>query len=768
MNLIKKILNKIKEFKSKFKEKIIKKIDDFNKEEFWGKVMITFLLLLYIDISIFILRSTISYSYYMHEVKEWKNNLINNSVMKYVENEKFDNENKELENERLQFLKEFQKYENKDVIDFFELLNNEIIFSKVKQLNLYFNDNIVKGKVYFYYNKEIKTNSFPYESFRQQIEPKLISNDINFHWGTYDEHISLNETEKIVQKPFFDAPGFIIYPLIGQHIFLVLLMILILYSIEKQGGFGNSNKFELLLPENIKGSMDELIGMQDIKDEIIQLKDMIYNKEKYEKFGIDKTFNILFSGPPGTGKTKIASLLAKELKIPMVIGTGNIETGYVAGGANTLKTLFNNARKIALANENKTCIIFLDEAQVLLRKRGQSRDKWSDDSSNELLAQLDGVNTVDALNIIFIAASNFDDSNMEMDDAMERRFKKKIFFRIPNKEERIGIFNFYLNKINIEVKDAEINLDYIGEITARLSPAKIETIVEEASLMAVKENSKISTNLLVKSFERITVGMTTRKTTEKEEKVRKTVIYHELGHFVTDFDNKLEKFKDLEKVKKEITLLKISSESISKYNALGYVLNTNEEVALHTKKDLENDIISLYGGLAAEIHFLNNDNINTENITTGSYNDIEKVSKILKYMIIELGMYSNFKVNLNILDLKDDSNNIDTIKNIAERLFESALEKVKKHEKLVEFLYFELEKNWVLNKEELFNLINEFYENEKIKNNLSKIHLQKFNSNIKYLENESLLSEEENEELMDEWCVEIPNNKIEFDKKFNI
>ncbi|HEX8204090.1 MAG TPA: ATP-binding protein, partial [Isosphaeraceae bacterium] len=120
-------------------------------------------------------------------------------------------------------------------------------------------------------------------------------------------------------------------------------------------------------------------------------------------------FPVHFSGPAGTGKTKLASYLAKELNLPILFhSAANLETGYVAGGSNTL------ARILSIAKRRKRCIVFLDEAQDLFMKRGGHR-KFDDDTQNTLLAVLDGVRTKSDAEIIWIVASNFNSEQMQMD-----------------------------------------------------------------------------------------------------------------------------------------------------------------------------------------------------------------------------------------------------------------------------------------------------------------------------------------------------------------
>ena len=569
-----------------------------------------------------------------------------------------------------------------------------------------------KGVVKFKDGTEFLTTEFTLRSFTSYIEKTLIESKIQYSWDD-----SLRGKINII--PFIKPVKFYVLGFLAENIFTILLLIVFIAAMMKQGSMlmGKDKKFKVVFPDEVKGSIDDLIGMEEIKTEILQLKDMIEKKAKYREYGIEETFNIMFSGPPGTGKTKIAQFLAKELEVPMVIGTGNIETGFVGGGPLIIKTIFETASKIARASKKKTVIIFLDEAQTLFVKRGMAREKWADDAANELLAQLDGVNKIkDDVNIIFIAASNFDDSNMRIDEAMERRFKKKIFFRLPNKKEREEIFRKYLEKINSKYLYPEIDYDYIAKITHNISPAKIETIINEASLHSIKHNSLITTETIVKAFERITVGKVTRKTTEDEEETRSIVIYHELGHFFSKFQKIKEKYKteDLFEIREKMDILKISSENIEQYNVLGYVLNTDEGNLLKTKEDIEMKIISLYGGLAAEAVFLNNGDIHGKKITLGSSNDIMQISKILKQVVVEMGMYSNYR--LNSIEISEEFNkekNEAIINRVSTEFLNESLRIVSSYKEEIEFLHTHLMDKWVLSKDEIFDLLISFYSKEK-------------------------------------------------------
>ncbi|MGZ5846746.1 MAG: ATP-binding protein, partial [Ramlibacter sp.] len=242
---------------------------------------------------------------------------------------------------------------------------------------------------------------------------------------------------------------------------------------------GQFKSLKFIEPAQVSGSLTDLVGMDDIKSEVAQIKDQYMRRAEYAEYGINKPFNVMFSGPAGTGKTKLASYLAKELNLPILFHSAvNLETGYVGGGANTL------SRIVAMAKRRKRCIVFLDEAQDLFMKRGGHR-KFDDDTQNMLLAVLDGVRTKSDAEIIWIVASNFNSEQMQMDEAMLRRFQMKVDFRLPNREERQSIISHYLSQ-RAEKVLPDLDLRHLVEITEGRSPADLETIVNQAGITAVQ------------------------------------------------------------------------------------------------------------------------------------------------------------------------------------------------------------------------------------------------------------------------------------------
>ncbi len=242
---------------------------------------------------------------------------------------------------------------------------------------------------------------------------------------------------------------------------------------------GQFKSLKFIEPAQVHGSIDDLVGMDDIKAEVAQIKDQYQRRAAYAEYGISKPFNVMFSGPAGTGKTKLASYLAKELRLPILFhSAANLETGFVAGGSNTL------SRIIAMAKRRKRCIVFLDEAQDLFMKRG-GRRKFDDDTANTLLSVLDGVRSRNAAEIIWIVASNFNSETMQMDEAMLRRFQMKVDFRMPNREERLTIIGYYLGQRADKVLP-DLDLRHLVEVTEGRSPADLETIVNQAGITAVQ------------------------------------------------------------------------------------------------------------------------------------------------------------------------------------------------------------------------------------------------------------------------------------------
>jgi cell division protease FtsH len=401
---------------------------------------------------------------------------------------------------------------------------------------------------------------------------------------------------------------------------------------------GQFKSLKFIEPGHVNGSLADLVGMDDIKSEVAQIKDQYMRRAEYAEYGINKPFNVMFSGPAGTGKTKLASYLAKELNLPILFHSAvNLETGYVGGGANTL------GRIVAMAKRRKRCIVFLDEAQDLFMKRGGHR-KFDDDTQNMLLAVLDGVRTKSDAEIIWIVASNFNSEQMQMDEAMLRRFQMKVDFRLPNREERLAIIQHYLSQ-RAEKVLPDLDMRHLVEITEGRSPADLETIVNQAGITAVQAGLMIGADTLMQAAERVLVGNVNSNTTKERERDRRIIAIHEWGHFLVDFEYERKKTGgNWDSILAEMKTLKISLKANPRNNALGFVFHKQGANLLKTKSDIEHDVRVLLGGMANEELFFGE-----EGTTNGAHNDITRVTKLLHHAVGEMGMYRKTRLNFGAL-----------------------------------------------------------------------------------------------------------------------
>jgi cell division protease FtsH len=537
----------------------------------------------------------------------------------------------------------------------------------------------------------VKVPSTSHLSLEREV---LLKNTIPYSIATDDYLAShkavLDEGETSTASAVFDF--------IKRHALDITVIFLIIYAL-KFGIPGMGMSASVIMPDKLKGSMDDLIGMDDIKQEVLHLEDMIRNREEYQSHNIDKPFNVMLTGPAGTGKTKLVGYLAKRLDMPLIQASGSaLESGYVGGGSKALNALY---RKACARGK---CIIFLDEAQSLFMPRGRSEKKWEDDTANTLLGLLDGVKSDKGQGVIWVVASNFDDASTEMDDAMLRRFSVKINFRLPNKAERRELLRSFLSRKKDGLVDwDELDLDQVAEMTQNLSPALLETVVERASMISIQEKTIINTDLMFRAFERATIGLTDRATTAEKHKQRERIALHELGHFFMQIDPFLRAGMSLAEVKEKSHLLKISTEAVSKIGALGYVLQSGDDMSLRTLEELERDVIGLYGGVAAEELFYG-----ARGISVGSQNDIEKATKMLNLMVNQLSMYSRSKIDYS--QLRQEGSGDHTLRQVEEKsdeLYSYTLGAIRDYRAVIESIKDTLLEQYVLSKDAVFALLEE-------------------------------------------------------------
>ena len=553
---------------------------------------------------------------------------------------------------------------------------------------------VYEGVSYELYSTYLKNTFEPYYSKNKNIDWQYTESMKDIH-----KRLGVPKDPLVVKEPEVEGSGSGALGTVINLVFIGLILWGFIYF-QNRSLATSANRVE---PKDIKDDLDDLVGLQDIKAELLQIEDMIRNQELYAQYNVTKKFNIMMTGPAGVGKTKIARCLAKRLDIPLIYqSAASLQSGYVGGGPKALKNL------VKKASTSKRAIIFLDEAESLLMSRTHSGVKdWERDTINALLALLDGVNTTKS-EIIWIVASNMDEHKIQMDDAMLRRFHLKINFRLPNFEERREILSRLISKLDSNKVSTDLDLNKIASVSSSMSPAILETLVGRASLIALQERTAVSQDILMQAFERVAVGLTDRETTANMLEKRVLIARHESGHFIMQLHEALLKSKgDLKHLHEHIDVIKISTESVSKMGALGFVLSKEKELKLESLYDYELQIMQLYGGMVNEELYYN-----AVGVTAGAHNDIEKVTRLLKVMIGEVGFYQDFKLNYSVL-MKDKEMSpvqLDLIEQHSKRLYAATKMLLANFMELTNNLSDKLIENYVLEIDEALVIVRNYFD----------------------------------------------------------
>ncbi len=364
-------------------------------------------------------------------------------------------------------------------------------------------------------------------------------------------------------------------------------------------------------------SFDDIAGNYEAKESLKELVDFIKNPEKYKDYNIRTPKGVLLYGSPGTGKTLLAQALAGEAGVDFFAVSGSDFVQVYAGlGASRIRNLFNKAKKA------KKSVIFIDEIDAIGKQRQGFGSRGNDESDRTLNALLTEMSGFEDSSTIVLAATNRIDT---LDSALLRpgRFDRQIEIMLPDKEARKEILKLYLDKANAE---KDINIDKIAELTVYFSGAMIENLVNEASILAIKDKDntdksvKLNDKHLEKAFFNIVAGLDKNNLIQNELQ-KDVTAYHEAGHaFMSKY------------LMPQNKIIRVSIIPTTK-GAGGYTLSTVENEALISKEKIENQLKILLAGRAAEEVFLGD-----KNITTGAQNDIEKATALAMDYISKFGM----------------------------------------------------------------------------------------------------------------------------------
>ena len=403
---------------------------------------------------------------------------------------------------------------------------------------------------------------------------------------------------------------------------LLLIAIFIAYfSMMKKGmGSGQESIFSIgksgIKPAKTNVRFTDVAGIDEVKEELKELVDYIKNPNKYSAMGARAPKGVILYGPPGTGKTLIAKAVAGEANCNFFATSGSsFEDMLVGVGAKRVRDLFSKARKLA------PTIVFIDEIDSVASKRGKNDvigggSGVADQTINQLLAEMDGFTTDSG--VIVIAATNRIDV---LDDAILRpgRFDRQIQVTLPDIKGREQILKIHAKNKNLS---SEVNLMDIARRTPGFSGAQLENVLNEAAILAVRQNKVvIKTNDIDEAIDRV-IGGPARHGRVITEEEKRQIASHEAGHALVGLHT-----KNTEIVQK-ITI-------IPRGDAAGYTLQTpqEQERTIQTKEELLNQVRMTLGGRAAEEVIYGE-----SQISTGAANDLYKVSKIVKAMVLSLGM----------------------------------------------------------------------------------------------------------------------------------
>jgi len=438
-----------------------------------------------------------------------------------------------------------------------------------------------------------------------RVEPELVR---------YFDQYSVTYT-RIIEGHFLEnllswlAPTLIFF---GIWLFFVRRMA------EKQGLGGGfvqlgKNRAKVLVEQDTGVAFDDVAGVDEAKQELREVVDFLSQPEQWGKLGARIPKGVLLVGPPGIGKTLLAKAVAGEAKVPFfsISGSEFVEM-FVGVGAARVRDLFEQARKYAPA------IIFIDELDALGRSRAAAAPMGGHDEREQTLNQLlvEMVGFDPGAGIVILAATNRPEIP---DPALLRagRFDRQVLVDRPDKPGREAILKVHMKRIKLA---DDVDAEKVAALTTGFSGADLENLVNEATLLATREQAEaVHVNHFNRAIERLVAGLE-KKSRLLNERERNIVAHHEMGHALVAMA-----LPDTDSVHK----VSIVPRGIG---ALGYTIqHPDEDRYLMRREELEQKISVLLGGRAAE-------QLVFGHLSTGAADDLSKATDLACDMVMRYGM----------------------------------------------------------------------------------------------------------------------------------
>lgn len=381
------------------------------------------------------------------------------------------------------------------------------------------------------------------------------------------------------------------------------------------GGIGKSNA-KVYVEEKTGVTFSNVAGQDEAKESLREMVDFLHHPDRYLEIGAKLPKGALLVGPPGTGKTLLAKAVAGEAGVPFfsLSGSDFVEM-YVGVGASRVRDLFKQAQSMA------PCIIFIDEIDAIGKSRDSHHGGGNDEREqtlNQLLSEMDGFDT--SKGIIILAATNRPEV---LDKALLRpgRFDRRVIVERPDLKGRVETLKVHSKDVKM---DETVDLDAIALATSGAVGSDLANMINEAALAAVKDGREyVSQKDLFEAVEVVIAGKE-KKDRILNKKEKEIVAYHEVGHALC-----IAVQKHTEPVQK-ITIVPRTM------GALGYTLQIPEEERyLTSKEEMLNDLVTFFGGRAAE-------EVKFNSVTTGASNDIERATAIARAMVTQYGMSEKY------------------------------------------------------------------------------------------------------------------------------